>query len=46
MATARRRRVHLDTWAAMDVLLGGKYADIPKDIMRRGGADSYSLAVS
>ena len=37
------RRVHLDTWAFMVVLLGGKYADILKDIMRRSGAGSYSL---
>ena len=43
---SERRRVHLDTWAAMEILLGGKYADIPKDIMRRSGAGSYSLAVS
>ena len=30
----------------MEVLLGGKYADILKDIMRRSGAGSYSLVVS
>ena len=40
------RRVHLDTWAFMVVLLGGKYADILKDIMRRSGAGSYSLVAS
>ena len=39
------RRVHFDTWALMAVLLGGKYADVLKDIMRRSGADSYSLVV-
>ena len=40
------RRVHLDTWAFMAVLLGDKYADILKDIMRRSGAGSYSLVAS
>ena len=40
------RRVHLDTWAFMVVLLGGKYADVLKDIMRRSGAGSYSLVAS
>ena len=43
---SERRRVHLDTWAAMEILLGGKYADILRDIMRRSGAGSYSLVVS
>ena len=40
------RRVHFDTWAFMAVLLGGKYADILEDIMRRSGPGSYSLVVS
>ena len=43
---ATQRRVHLDTWAAMEILLGGKYADILRDIMRRSGDGSYSLVVS
>ena len=43
---SERRRVHLDTWAAMEILLGGKYAKVLGDIMRRSGAGSYSLAVS
>ena len=40
------RRVHFDTWAFMEVLLGGKYADILEDIMRRSGPGSYSLVAS
>ena len=43
---AARRRVHLDTWAAVEVLIGGKYANILLDIMQRSGAASYSLVVS
>ena len=43
---AERRRVHLDTWAAVEVLRGGKYANILLDIMQRSGAASYSLVVS
>ena len=40
------RRVHLDTWAFMAVLLENKYADILKDIMRRSGPGSYPLVAS
>ena len=40
------RRVHLDTWAFMVVLLGGKYANVLIDIMRRSGPGSYSLVAS
>ena len=43
---AAQRRVHLDTWAVMDVLVGGKYAKVLVEIMRRSGAGSYSLVVS
>ena len=43
---AARRRVHLDTWAVVDVLVGGKYTKVLVEIMRRNGAGSYSLVVS
>ena len=40
------RRVHFDTWAFMEVLLGGKHANTLKEIMRRSGPDSYSIVAS
>ena len=40
------RRVHFDTWAFLEVLLGGKYADVVDGIMRRSGPDSYSIVAS
>ncbi len=40
------RRVHLDTWAFMVVLLGGKYANVLIDIMRQSGPGLYSLVAS
>ena len=38
--------MHLDTWAILEVLTGGKYANVLEEIMRRSGAGSYSLVVS
>ena len=40
------RRVHLDTWAIMEVLTGGKHADRVESILRRSGPGSYSLVAS
>ncbi len=40
------RRVHLDTWAFMVVLLGGKLANVLGEIMRRSGPGSHSLVAS
>ena len=40
------KRVHLDTWAIMEVLTGGKYADRVESILRRSGPGSYSLVAS
>ena len=42
----KARHAHLDTWAIMEVLIGGTYADVLEEIMRRSGAGSYSLVVS
>ena len=39
-------RVHLDTWAIMEVLTKGKHADRVESILRRSGPGSYSLVAS
>ena len=38
--------VHLDTWAIMEVLFGGRYAKIVAEILRLGGQHPYSLVAS
>ena len=38
--------VHLDTWAIMEVLVGGRYAKIVAEILRRGDQHPYSLVAS
>ena len=38
--------VHLDTWAIMEVLVEGEYADIVAEILRRGDQHPYSLVAS
>ena len=40
------RRVHLDAWAIMEVLTGGKHADRVESILRRSGPGSYSPVAS
>ena len=39
-------RVHLDTWAFMVVLLGGKYKDRIERMLRESGPGSYVLVAS
>lgn len=38
--------VHLDTWAIIEVLFGGRYAKLVAEILRLGGQHPYSLVVS
>ena len=45
-APVEGRRVHLDTWAIMEVLTEGKHADRVESILRRSGPGSYSLVTS
>lgn len=38
--------VHLDTWAIMEVLFGGRYANLVAEILRLGNQHPYSLVAS